>query len=53
MNIKLDENLPSRLASVLAGMGHHVQTVPEEGIAGKPDVTIWETAQREARFLIT
>jgi len=53
MRIKLDENLPSRLASRLAGMGHDGQTVGEEGIAGQTDPVIWEAAQREARFLIT
>jgi len=53
MKIKLDENLPRRLASRLAGMGHDVQTVGEEGIAGRVDPVVWEAAQRETRFLIT
>ena len=53
MKIKLDENLPSPLASRLAAMSHDVQTVMEEGIAGKPDPVVWQAAQREARFLIT
>jgi len=53
MRIKIDENLPSRLASRLAAMGHDVKTVKEEGIAGKSDPVVWENAQREARFLIT
>ena len=53
MRIKLDENLPSRLASRLGDLRHDVQTVAEEGIAGKDDAVIWETAEREARFLIT
>lgn len=53
MRIKLDENLPSRLASRLGDLGHDVQTVGEEGIAGKVDSMIWEAAQREARFVIT
>jgi len=34
-------------------MGHDVQTVVEEGIGGQVDPTIWQAAQREARFLIT
>jgi predicted nuclease of predicted toxin-antitoxin system len=50
MKIKLDENLPSPLASRLAAMNHDVQTVVEEGIAGKPDPVVWQAAQREARF---
>ncbi len=53
MRIKLDENLPTRLASRLALMGHDVRTVVEEKIAGKADRVVWEAAQREARFLIT
>lgn len=53
MRIKLDENLPSRLAPRLAALGHDVQTAGEEGIAGHVDAVIWEAAQPEARFLIT
>jgi predicted nuclease of predicted toxin-antitoxin system len=53
MKIKLDENLPSRLALRLAAMGHDVQTVAGEGIAGRADPVVWEAAQREGRFLIT
>ena len=53
MRIKLDENLPSQLASRLNELGHDVQTVGEEGLSGKPDSLIWEAAQREARFVIT
>jgi predicted nuclease of predicted toxin-antitoxin system len=34
-------------------MGHDVQTVGEEGIAGRVDPVVWEAAQRETRFLIT
>jgi len=53
MKIKLDENLPSRVASLLNGMGHDVHTVFDEGLAGRPDGEVWEAAQRESRFLIT
>ena len=53
MKIKLDENLPSPLAPRLTAMGHDIQTVVEEGIAGEPDPVVWEASQREARFLIT
>ena len=53
MKIKLDENLPSPLAPRLTAMGHDTETVVEEGLAGKRDAIVWETAQREARFLIT
>jgi predicted nuclease of predicted toxin-antitoxin system len=53
MKIKLDENLPGRLAARLAVLGHDVQTVREEGLEGHLDETIWEVAQSESRFLIT
>ena len=53
MKIKLDENMPARLASRLALLGHQVQTVRDEGMEGQLDATIWEVAQGEGRFLIT
>ena len=53
MRIKLDENLPIRLVSVLAELGHHVDTVPSERIAGRDDDVVWQTAQAGRRFLVT
>jgi predicted nuclease of predicted toxin-antitoxin system len=53
MRIKLDENLPLRLASSLKNLNHDVQTVWGEGLTGHADREIWEEAQREGRFLIT
>ena len=53
MNIKLDENLPVRLAAVLQKLGHDVDTVPHEGLKGRADAEIWGAAQRAGRFLIT
>ena len=53
MRIKIDENLPAQLADVLANMGHDAQTVPQEGLGGKDDPTVWKAAQRERRFLLT
>lgn len=53
MRLKLDENLPVALADALAGLGHDADTVHQERLAGKPDVLVWEAAQRERRFLIT
>ncbi len=38
MKIKLDENIPVRLAGDLAIPGHDVDTVASEGMTGKPDV---------------
>ena len=53
MRIKLDENLPHRLATILNNMGHQVHTAYQERLVGHKDEVIWEAAQREARFLIT
>ncbi len=53
MKIKLDENLPFRLANPLQELGHEVHTTYEEGLAGHGDQEIWDVAQRETRFLIT
>ena len=53
MNVKLDENVPAGLASLLEKHGHDVVTVPQQGLAGQPDAPIWEATQGETRFLIT
>lgn len=53
MRIKLDENLPLRLALRLRELGHDVHTPNDEGLRSAPDDAIWEAAQREERFLIT
>ena len=53
MNIKLDEHLPERLVAVLQGLGHHVDTVRAEGLAGRDDADVWDTAQAADRFLTT
>ncbi len=53
MRIKLDENVPSQLASVLTELGHDVDTVPSEGIAGRDDAIVWQAAQAGRRFLVT
>ena len=53
MKIKLDENLPLRLAGVLKEFGHDVRTVHDEQLVGRADAEIWRAAQAESRFLIT
>ena len=53
MRIKLDENLPGRLVSALAKLGHDVDTVPSERVAGKDDAVVWQAAQSSQRFLVT
>jgi predicted nuclease of predicted toxin-antitoxin system len=53
MKIKLDENMPLRLAQILSRYGHQTDTVPQEGLTGREDAEIWETAQQAGCFLIT
>ncbi len=47
MNIKLDENLPSRLVFRLGPLGHDIHTARDEGLLGARDFEIWEAAQRD------
>jgi predicted nuclease of predicted toxin-antitoxin system len=53
VNIKLDENLPDSLVSPLKALGHDVDTVPSEHLAGRDDNEVWQAAQAADRFLIT
>jgi predicted nuclease of predicted toxin-antitoxin system len=53
VRIKLDENLPHRLVPLLTELGHDVDTVPDEQLAGMDDAIVWEAAQAHGRFLIT
>jgi len=53
MKIKLDENLPSRLAIPLRVLGHDVHTTQDEGLTGQSDQRLWDMAQKESRFLVT
>ena len=53
MNIKLDENLPERLVSVLSTLGHDVDTVRSEQLTGRDDTEVWSAAQSTGRFLVT
>ena len=53
MRIKLDENLPTRLAPLLGALGHNVDTVPQERLQGRNDAVIWLATQDAGRFLIT
>ena len=53
MRIKLDENIPLRTQSLLLNLGHDVEIVPQEDLAGGTDDQIWQAAQATTRFLIT
>ena len=53
MKIKIDENIPARIARILSQLGHATDTVPQEGLVGQDDTRVWEAAQRSGCFLIT
>jgi hypothetical protein len=53
MKLKLDENLPESLLSELSALGHDVDNVRQEALAGQADTDIWRAAQRVERLLIT
>jgi predicted nuclease of predicted toxin-antitoxin system len=53
MKIKLDENLPESLSAILGNLGHDVETVRREGLAGRDDDAVWTASTSEDRFLIT
>lgn len=53
MRIKIDEDLPKRVAEAVRGVVPDTLTVIEEGLSGVLDPALWETAQKEQRFLIT
>ncbi len=53
MKIKLDENLPELLLGELAILGHDVDNVRLENLAGEADPQVWQAAQHTERFLIT
>jgi hypothetical protein len=51
--VKLDENLPAVLVGDLAAFGHDADSVPQEGIQGRPDGEVFAAAQSAGRFLVT
>lgn len=53
MRLKLDENLPEALLLTLSALGHDVDNVRLEGIAGRDDPTVWLAAQDAGRFFVT
>lgn len=53
MKVKLDENLPETLVDRLTALGHDVDTVRVERLAGKDDERVWDAAQQAERFLVT
>jgi len=53
VKVKVDENVPRRLAAVLAHYGHDVLSVVDQGLAGATDARVFEAAVGEGRMLVT
>jgi predicted nuclease of predicted toxin-antitoxin system len=52
LRLKLDENLPASAARRLGALGFDVDTVVDEGLAGRADRDVWSAAQIEGRMLV-
>ncbi len=52
-SIKLDEDMPERLAVLLAAERYDVTTVRRQGWQGLEDDVLWSRLEPENRFLIT
>lgn len=53
MHIKVDEDLPQAVATVLRQRGYSCSTVLEQGMAGWKDPALWEAVQAHQQFLVT
>lgn len=53
MRLKLDENLPTGLATEPTVRGHDADTVIDEGLGGQPDPVVVAAATDAGRMLVT
>lgn len=53
MKLKLDENIGSRIATLLRSAGHDVATVSGQGLCSTPDVQLIDICHSEGRSLVT
>ncbi len=53
MRVKLDENLPDSVITVLAAASHDVDTVRAEGLRGAKDPAVLAGATADDRLLLT
>lgn len=53
MKFKLDENLPAEVADSLRQLGHEIDTVHSEGLAGASDPQILLQVKMDGRILLT
>ena len=53
MKFKLDENLGSRTAGIIAESGHDVKTIAQEKLSGTSDERLYDICIAEGRCLIS
>lgn len=53
MKLKLDENIDTRVVSLLRLAGHDVATIPGQGLNSAPDEEVIEVCRSEERCLVT
>jgi len=53
LKFKVDENLPTEAAELLASAGHDAVTVMDQRMVGQPDTNIAMVCQREGRAVVT
>jgi predicted nuclease of predicted toxin-antitoxin system len=53
MLVKVDEDLPKSVATLLRERGYEAVSVIEQGLGGCKDADLWQIAQAEKRFLVT
>ena len=53
MKLKVDENVPFSIVSLLRNLGHDVHSVFDEGLNGKSDKELILACQKEERILMT
>jgi len=53
VRVKVDEDLPKAAVQVLRRQGHQAVSVPEQGMSGAKDHSLWQAVQAEQRFLVT
>jgi predicted nuclease of predicted toxin-antitoxin system len=53
LKFKVDENLPTEAAELLASAGHDAVTVHYQRMVGQPDTNVAAICQREQRVVVT
>jgi len=51
--VKLDENVPDLVGTILQQAGHQVAVARDQDLAGKPDDRVLEVASNEGRVLVS